>query len=189
MNTAVTKELLEEAKPDVVVLATGSTPLLPDIDGIDNEKLVKAIDVIAGKTVVGHNNLVLGGGLVGAECADFLREHNRAATIIEQLPDIAMDIFLGAREHLMNRLANTPRIVNAKITKIDEDGVDYELNGETKTARGFDNVILALGYKAYNPLEEIAKEVTGQVYVIGDAVKAGKANTATSQAAELANRI
>lgn len=189
LNTPVTKELVEQQKPDVVILATGSKPAVPPIEGLAEANALKAIDVIAGKAQAGANSLILGGGLVGAECADFLRDHFRGATIIDQLPDIAMDLYLGAREHLMNRLANTPRIVNARITHVYPDGCDYELDGEKKSARGFDSVILALGSVSYNPLEEEIKDLVKEVYVIGDALKAGKANIATTQAAELANRI
>ena len=189
MNTEVTPELIQEEKPDVVVLATGGIPLMPNIEGIDNANLLKAIDVIAGNTVAGRNNLILGGGLVGAECADFLREHNRSSVIVDQLPDIALDLYLGAREHLMNRLSGVQRICNARITKIYEDGIDYEIDGKPETIRGFDNVILALGSRSYNPLEEKIKDLVKEVYVIGDAKKAGRTNNATNDAAELANRI
>ena len=189
LNTPVTKELIQKEQPDVVILATGAKPLEPNIDGLKEAGALKAIDVIAGKVQTGSNTLILGGGLVGAECADFLREHYIQATIIDQLPDIAMDLYLGAREHLMNRLAGVPRICNAKITKVYSDGVDYEIDGEIKTIRGFDNIILALGSTSYNPLEDQIKDLVKEVYVIGDALKAGKTNTATSQAAELANRI
>ncbi|MBR4162371.1 MAG: FAD-dependent oxidoreductase [Solobacterium sp.] len=189
MNTEVTPEMIQEEKPDVVVLATGGIPLLPKIEGIENENLLKAIDVIAGDKVAGRNNLILGGGLVGAECADFLREHNRSSVIVDQLPDIALDLYLGAREHLMNRLSDVKRICNAKITKIYEDGIDYEKDGSVETLRGFDNVILALGAASYNPLEEKIEDFVKEVYVIGDAKKAGRTNNATSEAAELANRI
>ncbi len=189
MNTEVTKEMIEAEKPDVVVLATGGVPLMPKIDGIDEPSLVKAIDVIAGNVTVGRNNLILGGGLVGAELADFLREHNRTSTIVDMLPDIAMDLYLGAREHLMNRLAAVPRICSAKIVKIYADGIDYEQDGAIHQLRGFDNVILALGSRSYNPLEEQLTGLVPEVYVIGDAKKAGKTNAATTAAAELANRI
>lgn len=189
LNTPVTEELIKTEQPDVVILATGSKPVKPAIDGLAEAKTVNAIDVIGGKVSTGVNNLILGGGLVGAECADFLREHYKGATIIDQLPDIALDLYLGAREHLMDRLSATPRILNAKITKVYDDGVDYEVNGEAKSARGFTDVVLALGSKAYNPLEDAAKALVKEVYVIGDAMKAGKANAATTQAAELANRI
>ena len=175
--------MIQKEKPDVVVLATGGVPLLPKIDGIENEKLLKAIDVIAGDKVGGRNNLILGGGLVGAECADFLREHNRSSVIVDQLSDIALDLYLGAREHLMSRLADVKRICNAKITKIYEDGIDYEIDGSEETLRGFDNVILALGAASYNSLEEKIKDLVKEVYVIGDAKKAGRTNNTTTEAA------
>lgn len=127
--------------------------------------------------------------MVGAECADFLREHNRASTIVELLPDIAMDLYLGLREHLLERISSVGKITNAKVKRIFDDGVVYEKDGEEVETRGFDNVILALGSKSYNPLEEELKGIVKEVYVIGDAKKASKAYAATNAAAELASRI
>ena len=50
-------------------------------------------------------------------------------------------------------------------------------------------MIIALGSRSYNVLEDEIGDLVKEVYVIGDAKKAGKTNAATSAAAELANRI
>lgn len=67
----------------------------------------------------------------------------------------------------------------AKIKQFYEDGVAYEMGGEVKELHGFDSIILSLGVKSYNPLEEVAKYLCGEVYVVGDAEAAGNANHAT----------
>jgi len=54
-------KLLEELKPDVVVIATGSKPLVPKIPGVENAIL--ADDVLAGRVSVGRRVVVVGGGL------------------------------------------------------------------------------------------------------------------------------
>lgn len=72
-------------------------------------------------------------------------------------------------------------ITSARITQFYDDGIDYEQDGQQLSARGFDNVILAMGTRAYNPLEDAARAVCGEVYVVGDASHAGPANKATEE--------
>jgi 2,4-dienoyl-CoA reductase-like NADH-dependent reductase (Old Yellow Enzyme family)/thioredoxin reductase len=191
LNTEVTKELIEKEQADVVILATGATQVKPPIKGVDQENVFLANDVIEGKVTVGKNCLVCGGGMVGAETADFLRERVRKATIIDMLPAVAQDTVLGVHTHLMERLDsnNTQYILNATIKEFKGNSVIYEQNGEEKEAVGFDSIILALGSKAYNPLEETLKGTVKELYVIGDATKAGQANKATEEAAAVAYKI
>lgn len=55
--------------------------------------------------------------------------------------------------------------------------------------RGFDDIVLALGTVANNPLEKTANALCSEVYVIGDAKKAGKVYTATHDAMDVALRL
>ena len=102
-------------------------------------------------------------------------------TIVEMRPEIALDEEYTPKVFLMQRLnAHGVRsVTNAKVTQFYDDGVDYEQNGELHSLRGFDTVVLAMGVRAYNPLEEAARQLCGEVCVIGDAEKAGPANHAT----------
>ena len=77
MNTKVTAQMLKEDTPDAVILATGSeTLVLPFIKGIHNPDIVYGVDCLEGTRPVGHKVLVVGGGMVGAETADFLAEQD-----------------------------------------------------------------------------------------------------------------
>ena len=190
-NTEVTKELVLEKKPDTVIIATGGEPLVPNIPGIHNSEFVNAVDVLEGKKTVGRNVLIAGGGMIGSETAGFLGTHNRKSTIIDMLPDIAMECFLGVREHLVERVMGcaTDLIMNAKIKEFLPDGVIFEQNGKTETRTGFDSIILALGVKSVNPLEQILKDLVPEIYVIGDASKVGQANAATEEAIRIADSL
>lgn len=191
LNTPVTKELVAEKQPDVVILATGATQACPPIEGIDGANVFMANDVIEGKVTVGRNVLIAGAGLVGLETADFLRERaGRVSTLIDMIPAVDYGI-LGNGTHLQARLAsnNTQYILNSKIKKFTANGVVYEQNGEEKVADGFDSIVIAMGSKSYNPLEAEIKDLAKEVYVIGDASKAGQANKATEEAAAVAFKI
>lgn len=62
-------------------------------------------------------------------------------------------------------------------------GVTYSL-ADNKEHRidGFDSVVLAMGSRAYNPLEEAIKKMVPETYVIGDAIRARRALDATKEA-------
>ena len=190
-GTPAAKETIAQEKPDVVILATGAKQIRPAIEGIDGERVLMANDVIEGKAKAGRNVLIAGAGLVGLETADFLRERaGRVSTLIDMIPAVDYGV-LGVGTHLKARLAenNTRFILNARIKRFTADGVVYEQDGEEKTASGFDSIVIALGAKAYNPLEEEIAGMAKEIYVIGDASKAGKANKATEEAAAVAFKI
>ena len=129
--------------------------------------------------------------MVGLETADFLRERGgRVCTIIDRLPSVDYGV-LGVGTHLHERLNSigTTYILGASIEKFTSDGVVYTINGERKEAHGFDSIIIAMGSKSYNPLEEELKGLVKELYVIGDAKEAGQANKATEEAAAVAFRL
>jgi 2,4-dienoyl-CoA reductase-like NADH-dependent reductase (Old Yellow Enzyme family)/thioredoxin reductase len=187
----VTPRIVAAEKPDVVILATGGIPLRPAIPGIDNPRFVDAIDLLDGKQAVDGSVLVVGGGMVGAETADFLGERGCRVTIIEMADAIAKNVQPGPRLYLLQRLqeCRTTILVNATVQELHDDGVTYQSAGARQRLEGFDAVVLALGAAAYNPLEEHIRGLVKEVYVIGDAAKARTAIDATQEAARIAVAI
>lgn len=181
LNTEVTEDFLKECKPDAIVLATGGTPACPPIEGINGPRVTTAQEILDGNVNPGAKVLVIGGGMTGVETADFMGEHGKAVTILEMREDIALDEMPTPRAFMMPRLAERgiQKIVNATVKKFNEDGVIYEQYGEQKSIGGFDTIVLAMGVKSYNPLEEAARKICKEVYVVGDANSVGPANKAT----------
>lgn len=92
LNTVVTKELVDSVKPDVIIAATGTTPVVPrKIPGWDKDIVVLGTDVLSGKANTGHNVVVIGGGHAGAETANHIASYMKNVTIVELQEDIAMD--------------------------------------------------------------------------------------------------
>lgn len=191
IGTETTADVIKREAPDVVILATGSKPLIPHISGIDNPKFTTASPVLDGKVQVGQKVLIAGGGMVATDTAQFLGERRRDITIVEMLPQIATGEDPTMLIFMMKALMEyrVKILTGATIKSFSDDGITYEKNGETLTLHGFDSVILALGTKAYNPLEEAARRIAPEVYVIGDAVKAGRANVAIESALAVAASI
>ena len=119
--------------------------------------------------------------MTGVETADFLGEHYREVTIIELRDDIALDEAMAPRAFLLPRLAErgVQKIVSARIEAFTPNGVTYTQNNEKKSIDGFDTIVLAMGVRPYNPLEEQLKGLVKELYVVGDAEHGGPANHAT----------
>src|SRR5207237_9049683 len=69
------------------VIATGSYPLRPPIDGLDTPRAVDSTGLLA-QTSVPKHLVVLGGGINGCEFASIFRRFGSAVTIIEMLPEL-----------------------------------------------------------------------------------------------------
>lgn len=203
LGKEVTPELVDEMKPDVVIVATGATPLIPDdIPGTDKERVVTAWDVLAGKsataTTTAKNLVILGGGLVGCETADLLAETGdnldvgrTAVTILEMLEDVALDMAHEHRHLLMQRLHDkgVKILTSAKVKEILDDGVLFTRDGQEESIRNVDNIVLALGARPVDNLSEKIRDKVAEVYVIGDAKEPRKALEATAGGAEVGRKI
>jgi len=191
LGTEVTADLLVQEKPQIVILATGAEPFIPAIPGIRESGAVLANDVIDAKVQVGHRVLVIGGGMVGAETADYLRDYGKSITIVDMLSDIAADMPLGPRKWLLRRLAegHVEFVTNATVKRVFDDGILYERDTQQYDARGFDSVVIALGSRATNPLGALIPPEVEEVHVIGDCKKARHVSDATSEAADVALSI
>lgn len=189
-NTRVTPEMVREINPDAVILATGSQPLVLPIPGI--EKAIHAADVLDGKVKPGKRVLVVGGGMVGCEVADFLGELGHQVSIIELRQELGADVIPEHRKFLMRALKEyqTEAITGAKVTGFFEDGVSYvREDGTAGRVEKVDSVILAMGYRNHDELSGEIKDYVKEMYVIGDAVSARRALEATKEALDAAMKI
>jgi pyruvate/2-oxoglutarate dehydrogenase complex dihydrolipoamide dehydrogenase (E3) component len=129
--------------------------------------------------------------MVGVETADFLGEHAHRVTIVEMLPEVARDEEAAVKFFLFERLNKygVKFVTNATVKEFLTDGVLVDIEGKEEKLTGFDNIVLAMGVKSYNPLEEKIKGKVPEIYVIGDAVKPRKALEAIEEGARVAVRI
>ena len=108
----------------------------------------------------------------------------------EYRENLAADMVAEHRSALMRSFAEhgVCQVPNAKICRFYADGVEYEntLTGQLHELRGFDSVVLAMGYVADDRLSEALAQRGISVHVVGDAVKARRAIDALREAYELA---
>ena len=192
MSCEVTPELIKEEKPDSVIIATGSKTLILPIEGIDNPAIIHGSDLLDGKRAAGKKVLVVGGGMVGCETAAFLGEQEHDVTVIEFRDTVGADVIHEHRVYLMKDFEDygIKEITGAKVCKFYEDGVEYETaDGVRHETRGYDSVILSMGFRNYNPLEEKIKDLVPETHVIGDAIRARRALDATKEAYAVASKL
>lgn len=170
LGKEATPEVLADVRVDKIVLATGSTPAVPPIPGIENA--IPAVDYLTHKVEAGRNVVIIGGGLAGTESACDIAPKAESVTIVEMLPDIllASAECLNNDQHLRKMVAQRGvRVVaGARVTAVTADSLTYEKDGETVTL-ACDCVLNAAGFKASDQLEDACLAVCEEVAVVGDA--------------------
>lgn len=192
MNQEVTLDFIKEERPDAVIIASGSKTLILPIEGIDMPSIIHGSDLLEGKRSAGKKVLVVGGGMVGCETAAFLGEQNHDVTVIEFRDTVGADVIHEHRIYLMEDFKNygIKEITGAKVCKFFEDGVEYETaDGIHHETRGYDSVVLSMGFRNYNPFGEEINDIVPETYVIGDAIRARRALDATKEAYEIASQL
>jgi len=169
-----TPESIEGIAPDVLFLATGSEPIIPEIPGVEGGvkkgTVVTAAQILLGRRQTGNRVLVVGGGLVGCETALYLAQKGKKITIVEVLESVAQDMFNASRTHLLKLLAdaNANILTETRILEITDEGMAIaDKNGNRRLLEA-DTVVLAAGMKRSEEFFEALKDKIPEVFVIGD---------------------
>jgi 2,4-dienoyl-CoA reductase-like NADH-dependent reductase (Old Yellow Enzyme family)/thioredoxin reductase len=170
LNQEVTREIVSKEAPDAIILAAGALPVIPQIPGLAREMVYSAEEALRGTRNLGAKILMMGGGMVGCEAAEFLASQGKEVTIVEILPELAITMEGNNRILLLERLAKlaVKILTGSEILRFDgtravirKDDKNFELKVE--------GVIAALGSRANRSCAEL--ESCGlPFYTIGDAV-------------------
>ena len=177
LGKEATPELIQGVKPDVVFIATGAKPVVPDIPGVEKKKVVTAIDVLLGKGKAGKTVVVIGGGMVGSEIALDLAQKGKQVTIVEILDSIARDVYTPNRQHLLKLLSesNVKMFTDTNVLEITDEGIIMaDKSGKRNNLRA-DTVVIAVGLKSEDgKLPSALNGKIPEVYTIGDCVEPRK---------------
>lgn len=182
LQTKATKELIEKEQPDALIIAAGSRPLIPNIEGIQQDHVVLVNEYYKQKDKVTDEVIVLGGGLAGCEAAVHLAQDGKKVTIIEMRNDVAVDANIRHRPLLLEKLKELVTVkTGLKGLKITKDGVICsDQNNEEVLVKGT-SVLLALGQKARLDVVEELENSAPYVTVIGDCAKVSTITNAVYQ--------
>lgn len=172
---------------DEVVIATGSVPAIPPIEGLKDYYWAEVLE--EQNIPENKRTLVIGGGLIGTEVANKLLSKGNKVFIVEMLSEIARGMEMIEQKLTLKALKNenVNIFVNTKVQKICDSNVAIEGENFKQTLENIDVIVLATGMKSYNPFDEV--EFGKPVHFIGDAQKVGKAQDAIEAGFYLANEL
>ena len=128
------------------VIATGSFPLRPPIDGLDSPRCVDSTGLLA-RTSVPRHLVVLGGGIIGCEFASIFRRFGSEVTIIEMLPSLIPQEDADASKELAKQFGKRGITLHLEkqCTKVADDGLMLTVHfGDGETVEG-DLMLVAVG--------------------------------------------
>ncbi|MFC1981241.1 FAD-dependent oxidoreductase [Chloroflexota bacterium] len=172
LGKEVTAELVRKESPDAIIVGSGASPIIPEISGVDRANVMTAIDVLLNQKGVGRRAIIVGGGMVGCETAEFLTKKGREVIVLERLKRIGNDIGLSTRWVVLKRLRETGVVMETgvEIVEVTAGGVRAIKSGSSEFFEG-DTVVLAVGMETNNKLLNDLKSEFTNVYAIGDCIK------------------
>ncbi|WP_291650192.1 FAD-dependent oxidoreductase [Clostridium sp.] len=192
LSTPVTTEVIKDINPDEVIIATGAEPIKLNVSGADLPHVTNSHDILSGKAKVNGDVVVIGGGLVGLEVAEYLSGNVNKITVVEMLNEVAKDLGQLRKICVMENLYHEgiKTITEAKCVEIKEKSIVIDKNGVIEEVP-CDSVIVAIGARSRNfePISNYCKENNIPYHIIGDAVRARRALNCIEEASEVARRI
>ena len=189
LNCRATEQALKALAPYAVIVATGSQPIVPKIEGIDKANVLLVRDVLQDQPQITNKNIVvIGAGMTGVEVAELYADKGNKVTVIDMLPPI------NPAATPFNELITLGKAMARGITiqmerklleiKDGEIVVEDTANQQVLTLPA-DTVILSMGVKPENALYENIQGSFDRVYNIGDSEKTGTIHDAVVAGSKL----
>jgi 2-enoate reductase len=190
LNKKVTPELVMKSKADEVIIATGATPTIPDIPGCEKKQVITAADLLLGKRKTGKKVVVVGGGVIGCEAALWVAQKGKKVTILENLEDVMIDLFLANKKQLIQMLSekSVKIMTGVKILEITDQNILIENAGKKEVLEA-DTVVMAIGLKSETTLIDGLKNANFPVHCIGDCISPRKIQSTIWEGFRLALNI
>jgi len=184
----VTEGMISDGNPEVVILAIGGEPIKPDIPGIDLPFVCNAWQVLSGEVRPGKHAIVIGGGLIGMETADYLCKKGTQVTLVEVLKrsPVLKITSHGYMLHTRLKEAGCRLLFNTTLTKIEESSVTALIEGREQVLSPVDQVVIAVGLKPHDGLKEFLQAKKIRHFVIGDALEPRRILEANEEGARAA---
>ncbi len=170
LNEEVTPGFFDDLNFDLAVLATGSTPSLPPVPGIQKPLVTNCCEVLSGKREVGRRVVILGGGLEGCETAIWLAQKGNSVCIVEMLDTIANGIHLANRLMLLDMIEDLKIqvLTGSSIAEVFDGGVDLLDKNSKRRFMECDSLVLGVGLQPVRTLCENLRKKAEAFYEIGD---------------------
>ncbi|NIN52132.1 MAG: FAD-dependent oxidoreductase [Nitrososphaeria archaeon] len=190
LNLNVTPRLVKEMGPEAIIVATGSLPPVPDFPVTEAANVMSAWDVLSSDLAVGEKIVVVGGGAIGVETADFLVARGKRVTILEAKDRIALDLDRTIRWIVLRRLHQGKAVIltNTRPKRVIDGRVIVEAEEGEKEIFA-DMTVLASSPRPNNKLRGKLEDLVGEVYYVGDCVVPRTALEAIREGYDAAGKI
>ncbi len=200
LGSHVDGQFFKGVRPDAVIIATGGRPIALSVPGADMPHVVQAWDILTEDVAAGQRVVVIGGGAVGVETALFLAEKgtlsgealkfllihgaesiddlyslatrgSKEVTVIEMLGELGKNFGKSTRWGMMQDVerSGVRTRAAARVIEITARSVRIEYEGRIEDIPA-DSVVLAVGTRCHNPLQEIVAAAVIPFRVAGDAL-------------------
>ena len=145
-------------------------------------RTINAKEVLDGKET-GEQIVIIGGGSVGCETAEYLAEKGKKVTVIEMLDTMAEKMVNVARTILMGHLKGlgVTLLTSCKCLEITDSSVACQDKEGTVHTIPADTVVAAVGDKAGNALYRALEGKVPELYNLGDSAKPDSIAASVSQ--------
>ncbi|MFC1961922.1 FAD-dependent oxidoreductase [Chloroflexota bacterium] len=192
LGKEVNPALIEQIKPDVVILATGAVPSTPKIRGINRGNMTNAGQIhhkvnfwlrfLTPETIAwlsrfwlpfGRRVVIMGGGIAGCQLAGFLTKRGKKVTITEASPRFANDMVRMYRRILLNSLAEEGTIMlrGVRYEEITERGLIITDEGGNRQTLEADTIVSVVGSEPNTELFKALEGKVPEIYLAGDCVE------------------
>ena len=205
-NMEADVDFIRSLKPNIIVNATGSSPLLPPIAGLhenlgkEGSKVYTILDMIDHlgeypEDMTGKKIVVIGGGAVGLDVVEYFAPRGADVSIVEMMPIIGNGIDPVSKvdiNTLMNKYG-VKQMPNTALKEVRPDNFLVEVNGEQKELP-FDYGFVCLGMKAEHPVLQNLRDAFGEedqieIVNIGDSVRARRIIDGTEEGRNILNTL
>lgn len=172
VNTTVTPEYVEAEKPDALILAVGSTPIVPPLPGIKGDNVVVVNNYYLESHKVGDSVVVLGGGLAGCECAVHLQQAGKTVHLVEMRNTLAPDCNIRHRPILMQKINEGVKVhLGTAGQSVTAEGLVVKNEDGTVETIPCDTVICAVGQRANRADVDALRLSAPFVREVGDCIR------------------
>lgn len=137
-----------------LVLATGSRPFLPPIDGIDSEYVKTSTDILNMTSLPGRV-AVIGGGVIGIEFASYFSMLGTEVAVIEMLDEILPMTDCDIAKIVKREMKGVSFNLGCRVNKIDKDTVWFTDAKQNEKSIQADAILIATGRKANSEVASV----------------------------------
>lgn len=177
LNTEVDDVIIDELNPDVVIIATGSLPLMPQgfIEGLGNIHDIEpmmADELLEKGKLTGDTVLIVGGDQIGLQLTDYLAEKDKRVYLVEIGKRLAPRMAQADLSYLTERIEAKNITLYRKVEKVQilpKDEVWITTESGKQHLPYVDTIVFAGDRRPNRFLAELAEKKGIETHTIGDA--------------------